>query len=465
MIKKITKWLCKVFTKEQIISLIEFLIILVENPETNFKIKKPNHPNYRKFKVDETPPITYIKQPTLDYKKLLKAKNTKPVKHKPDRVPPKHLRCPHCNAPYEYLYINNGKESKSVQYQCKICKKTFCETQKQRVTKYLCPHCQKALYKWKETQTKTIYKCDNDNCPKYLENLSNLTEKEKILQKEKPSSFKLRYNFRDYKISIRDVTRELIEPINNLKHSRYSSNTIGLILTFYITLGLSSRKTAFALINIFGIKISHMTVIRIAKQCSKICHYYNQKNIPKVPGKQAIDETYIKVKGKFHYVWLSIAKFRSIITSYQVSDTRSELPAIKSLIYANEKFQPDEDDDELTIIADGNPSYQAGQTFLKKKNIFIKLKKVIGLENKDEESKTYRYLKNLVERVNRTYKSYAKNCFGDVESASEHLALAITDYNFLRPHSSLDFETPVKMEHLNDAFFIQDKWAQIINSV
>lgn len=465
MLKNITKWLCKSFTKEQIKALIEFLKNLVDNPETKFKEVKPEHPNYRKFAVDPKPPIPYVAEATLDYKKLLKSKRIKPVTRRTEEAPPKHLRCPHCNAPSEYLYINNGKNQKSVQYRCKVCSKTFCETEKKRVTKYLCPHCQKALYKWKDSQAKTIYKCDNDNCPKYLENLNNLTEKEKILQKEKPSQFKVRYSFRDYKITLKDVQEELIRPTNKLKKSTYSLNVIGLILTFYITLGLSSRKTAFALRSIFGIKASHMTVIRMARNCSEICHYFNDKNIPSVTGRQAVDETYIKVNGKFHYVWLTIAKFRSIITSYQVSDTRSELPAIRSLLLAFRKFLKNAENKTLTIISDGNPSYQAGTTFLEKEGINIDLKKVIGLENKDETSKTFRYLKNLVERVNRTYKSYSKDCFKNADSASKHLALTITDYNFLRPHSALDYQTPIVMEELHNIPFIQDKWAKILASV
>ncbi len=466
MLENITKWLCKLFTKDQIIFLIKVLSKIVQEPNSKFKESLPEYPNYRKFEVDPEIPLEYQEKLVDDYKKLVKEKNIKPIKHRVDNRPLKHIRCPHCNAPSEFIYINNGKNIKSTQYQCKICKKTFCETPKKRITKYLCPHCKKALYKWKERESVRIYKCGNDRCKKYLGNIKKLSPEEKELRKEKSSQFKLRYIFRDYKISLKDIfSKELMIPFSKLQKSTYSLNTIGLILTFYISLGLSSRKTAFALNNIFGLRISHTSVARIAKYCSGICHNYNLKNIPKVTGKQAIDETYIKVKGKHHYVWLAIAKFRSIITAYQVSDTRSEIPAIKSIVLANNKFQNDKENSHLTIIADGNPSYQAATTFLKKEGIIISLKKVIGLENKDQTSKDFRYLKNIVERVNRTYKSYSGSCFGNIEGASNHLALAITDYNFLRPHSSLDYHSPVINNELQEIDIIQNRWAKIISSV
>jgi transposase-like protein len=221
--------------------------------------------------------------------------------------------------------------------------------------------------------------------------------------------------------------------------------------------------TAFALKGIFGIRISHTSVTRIAKAASAICHQYNLKNIPKIKGAQAADETYIKVLGKNHYTWLSVSEYRSIISSYHVSDNRGEIPAIKTLVMANDKYKKEHDDD-LRLIVDGNPSYQAAATFLKKEGININLRKVIGLENKDNVSALFRYLKNIVERVNRTYKHYAHNCFQNIDGATSHLALAVTNYNFIRPHSSLAYKTPVMANKLNHIDLIQNKWVSIINA-
>lgn len=466
MIENIAKWICRILTKEQVVNIIDVLQVLLNDPETKFKKPEPKYPNYRKFKVDLEPPLNKLSESIseLDYRQIIKDNGFKPVRHRNGNKPGEHIKCPHCGASHKYIYVNNG-DKKSIQYKCKVCTKTFCETPKITVTKYYCPICGRALYKWKTRLIVTMYKCGNDNCPRYLKNKEKLTPEEKEMQKEKSSQFKLRYIYREYKINLKNIVRnELRVPVERLEKFRYSLSVIGLVLSFHITLKLSTRQTAFALKRIFGINISHMTVARMAKTASSICHHFNLKNIPKVPGEQAGDETYIKVKGKHHYIWLAIAKFRSIITAYKVSDTRGELHAIETIYMASEKHLKNQDNEPLLFVSDGNPSYQAAVTFLKTEGVKVDLKQVIGLKNKDEVSALYRYLKNLVERVNRTYKHYAVNCFQNIDGASSHLALAVTNYNFVRPHSSLNYQTPVVFDELKNIPLIQDVWADILRN-
>jgi len=466
IIENIAKWICRTLTRNQVISIIEILNVLLGDKSTKFKKSKPDYPNYRKFQVDPEPPLNAPKEKksVLNYRQLIEDNDIKPINHQSKNKPAKHIKCPHCGALYNYIYVNNGKK-KNVQYFCKVCKKTFCETPKITVTKYYCPICRKPLYKWKNRLLVTIYKCGYDKCPRYIENKEKLSENERKIRKEKPSQFKLRYIYREYKINLNEIfAKELKVPMEKLEKFQYSLSVIGLILTFHITLELSTRTTAYALKKIFGIKISHNTIARVAKVASVICHQFNLKNIPKVPGYQAGDETYIKVKGKHHYVWLAIAKFRSIITAYKVSDNRGEIPAIETIYMASEKHLKNDNNDPLLFVADGNPSYQAAVTFLKTENVEINLKQVIGLENKDSISATYRYMKNLVERVNRTYKHYASNSFQNIKGASSQLALAITNYNFLRPHNSLHYQTPVVLKRINNIPFVQDAWAEILRT-
>lgn len=465
IVENIAKWICRKLTREQVIAIINLLSSYLDDDLSEFKKAKPNHPNYRKFEVDPEPPLNApeIKKSQLDFKKIIKDSKIKPIANRGDNRTEKQVRCPHCNATHNYIYKNNGKR-KNTQYQCKVCKHTFCSTPKISVTKFLCPICGKALYKWKTRTLVTLYKCGNDNCQRYIDNLNKLSDEEKLLQMQKPSQFKLRYIYRDYKINLKKIlTDEINAPLQKLDKFKYSLNTIGLVLTFYITLQQSSRMTAFALKGIFGIKISHSSVTRIAKAASAVCHQYNLKYIPQIKGAQAADETYIKVLGKHHYTWLSVSEYRSIITSYLVSDNRGEIPAIKTLVQANQKHEISHDDEALCLIADGNPSYQAATTFLKKEGINIDLKKVIGLENKDNVSTLFRYLKNIIERVNRTYKHYAHNCFQSINGAADHLALAVTNYNFIRPHSTLGYKTPVINDELNHIDLIQNKWVAILN--
>ena len=476
-IEGIAYWICRILLKSEVQALVELLTQLLIAKDTLFKKDEPDFPNYRKFYVDAKAPIQQgnKKAHRKNYKTIIKEKGITPINRQKGNknLPPKKLYCPYCKAPSNYIWINDGK--RAGQYRCKVCKETFHpNTKKERISKYFCPYCGYALFLWKGRPFVDIYKCGNKKCSRYIEKYQNLSEKEKQLFKEKPSQFSLHYIYRRYKLNLIDLK---INPISlshlKLARSNNSLQTIGLVLTFYITLQLSSRKTAFALNHIFRIRISHTSVINIAKDAAKICHNFNLANIPKTPGKQAADEKYVKISGKQHYVWLCIAKFRSIITSYLVSDNRGEIPALKTVVCANDKYQPStknvgqnqlrESEKHLILITDGNPSYSSEIQYLHTEHdITINHKKVIGLENKDEESAQFRFMKNMIERANRTFKHYVHNCFKDMVSTEYHVALAVTNYNFIRPHFACGYETPVIIKDIKQTHLLQDKWSNII---
>ena len=94
---------------------------------------------------------------------------------------------------------------------------------------------------------------------------------------------------------------------------------------------------------------------------------------------------------------------------------------------------------KFKFIADGYSAYPlAAMEFAKKfKDDFkFTITQVIGLTNDDEVSKEFRPYKQMIERLNRTYKvSYrTTNGFDNYEGANYDLALWVAYYNFLRPH-------------------------------
>jgi transcription elongation factor Elf1 len=94
---------------------------------------------------------------------------------------PKKVICPHCNAPHQYIYFNNRK--KRTQLKCKVCDQTFqlYKPLRKPKTKYYCPHCGHALYRWKQNFLVSTYKCSNDNCPYRISKLNQLKPSEKML--------------------------------------------------------------------------------------------------------------------------------------------------------------------------------------------------------------------------------------------------------------------------------------------
>jgi len=70
----------------------------------------------------------------------------------------------------------------------------------------------------------------------------------------------------------------------------------------------------------------------------------------------------------------------------------------------------------------------------------------------------------MIERLNRTYKFHIRSAcgFGSGSGAMALTTLFVTDYNFLRPHMSLGYRTPVPLKELAGISKLQDKWSKII---
>lgn len=242
-------------------------------------------------------------------------------------------------------------------------------------------------------------------------------------------------------------------------------NTLCLALTFHISLGISARKTAFILQNVFQLQASYQTVLNYTLYAAPYCHRFNLEFKGPVESTQAGDEAYIKVAGKHAYTFFFITPTRRKITSYHIDDSRDTLPATIAMA---EAIRTAPDNQSPTFITDGNPSYPSGIHFLNesRNNNKISHKKVIGLQNLDSESTEFRPFKQLIERLNRTYKFHtqAANGFNNTKGAIALTTLFVTYYNFFRPHASLDYESPIPRDDLLSIPTLQGKWAQVLNT-
>ena len=122
----------------------------------------------------------------------------------------------------------------------------------------------------------------------------------------------------------------------------------------------------------------------------------------------------------------------------------------------------------MTLVTDGNPSYPAGIHFLnaqKGTHSAIRHQKVIGLQNFDAESEKWRAFKQLIERLNRTYRYHVRPVagFNSNNGAVALTTLFVTHYNSLRPHMSLLYKPPVPFPELTTISTIQGKWAKILS--
>jgi len=147
-----------------------------------------------------------------------------------------------------------------------------------------------------------------------------------------------------------------------------------------------------------------------------------------------------------------------------VADNRGTQPAVVAM---KEAIRTASSDQEIILVTDGNPSYPAGIHFLNSLDDGpeIQHKKVIGLQNLDAESEEWRALKQLIERLNRTFKYHVRPAtgFNSINGAVALTTLFVTNYNFLRPHMSLNYKPPVQLPELQSVLTIQGKWTKILS--
>lgn len=426
-------------------------------------------PAYQKFKIDELPRIISYEQDwkwndLITYYEQRYGKTIKPTFRRVECDIPDDCLCPVCNAPKPYLTWNDGK--KKSQIRCKVCLNLHSPSDDNRFSKthkLRCPHCSRILEPVKNRKHFIIHKCKNSKCPFYLHNLKKV--KKEHLSEEK-CKYKLHYIYHEFTIDFfRMDLNSLPKNASSLKFSKFDKNVMGLCLTYKVNLGLSLRKTAEALKEIHGIHISHQQVANYCKTAA-ICIKPFTDNYDYGVGKAfTADETYIKIRGLKGYVWFIMDAAKRAIIGYQISDNRGVGPCILAMRMAFRHLK--ELSKDFRFIADGYSAYPlAAQQFYResKGKINFDITQVIGLTNDDAVSTEFRPLKQMIERLNRTYKqSYRPtNGFSNIDGANYNLALWVTYYNFLRPHKEFKYKPPVQDSGLAMAGNMPAKWQYLI---
>ena len=422
-------------------------------------------PKYQKFKTDKLPIIqTFIKHEwlfLLEYYQWRYKKPLKPVQRRNGQQIPQDTQCPRCGAPHHYMYDNNGGKG---QYQCKVCGQTFLTGEK--VTKPLklkCPYCSHTLTPIKNRKFFKLHKCINKSCAYYLKNLKKVDPQ--TIENGEKYKHKLHYLYREFTVDFFTMPLDsLPKYASSLKFRKQNAYVMSLCLTLHVNLGLSLRKTALALEELYSISISHTMVANYCKTAAVLVKPFVEHYPYEKANTFIAYETYIKVKGVKGYIWFIMDAVSKSILGYQVSDNRSVGPCILAMRRAFKGLK--ELPKSFRFIADGYSAYPlAAQQFaLMDEPLAFDITQVIGLANDDAVSKEFRPYKQVVERLNRTFKeSYRCTCgYDNFVGANYSVALWVAYYNFLRRHSSLGNRTLNAHEMLNDAQNMPGKWQVLI---
>ena len=451
---------------KQILFLFKFI---VKNIPLNLEKSKDDSlfsPKYNKLKVDKLP-IIHVPE-KKDYKQLLEqyikehGKPLKPIKSRGKNPVPDDVHCPCCNAPHIYIYDNTGGRG---QFSCKICSTNFSRHNWiDNPIELHCPHCGHALSLEKKRKLFNIHKCRNNNCSYYQNSLKALSKNDMDEYKSNPEKFKLHYIYREFKIDFFKVDLySLPKNASTLQFRKFSPHIMGLALTYLINCGMSTRATARVLREVHGVKISHTQIANYATTAAYCVKPFVDSYDYKPTNYLAADETYTKVKGSRRYVWFIMDAIKKSILGYRSSSSRDTTPCILAMRMAFDKFKkfPGK---ALKFVADGYTAYKLAQQQIALHGMHFDVTQVIGLTNEDDVSTEYRWLKQIIERLNRTFKSSYKitNGYGSDDGASTHLVLFVAYYNFLRPHSYTYWKPLNEVPELEKAELMPAKWQLLI---
>ena len=451
---------------QQNIWLINFICRYI--PLKQWAFDDSHSPKYQKFKIDKLPLI--IHREVWDYREYIPylewryGKKIRPVNRRSECDISDDCICPRCNAPKIYLYKNNGSKG---QIMCKVCQTLFSPSESRftKTSSLRCPYCTNILVPKKDRKHFILHKCVNLKCPYYLHNLKNVDAAD-LKEPYGKNKYKLHYIYREFTIDFfkMDLT-SLPKNASSLKFAKNNAHIMSLCLTMHINLGLSLRKTSQALKDLYNISVSHQMVANYCKTAA-ICVKPFVDTYPYEKGTVfTADETYIKVRGIKGYIWFIMNAATRAIIGYQVSDNRGVGPCIMAMRMAFQHLR--ELPKNFKFIADGYSAYPlAAQQFFHQfgEKFKFEIIQVIGLTNEDAVSKEFRPYKQMIERLNRTYKASYRptNGFDSYDGANYALSLWVAYYNFLRPHKYLNFHTPVENVDIGRCENMPAKWQMLI---
>jgi len=457
--QEIIKYLIVLLQYQQ--QIINMLCVLLFGKNYKPKSEKCTDKKYLKLSVD---PLPVFGKPEIeliyDCAELIKSKNIRPVRRRGSKRVPSDVSCPYCGAGCEYLYENTGGKG---QFLCKVCTSHFNQIKPKLDNEPYCPFCLAKLVLIKKRKNFDIFRCNFINCPYRKKKLSAMTAEQKAIFKKSAHLFKLRFIYRKFHFNFTPLSKqnEYI-PTVDLPKITASPHVLGLILTYHVNYGIPLRKTAALMYDVHGVRISHQT---IANYCNAVAPRIKPfiDHFPyELSDKHCGDETYIKIKGVWHYVFFFFDAAKKIITSYRVRKNRDYQSAVLAINDVLVKLR--QIPENLNLITDGNPIYLLAQQFFAGYGINFDVTQVIGLTNDDPISAEYRPLKQIIERLNRTFKGNYKPTTGYAADfgAISSVTLFVAYFNFLRPHTALDGNIPAVIPELDKLPNMPAKWLRLI---
>ena len=217
---------------------------------------------------------------------------------------------------------------------------------------------------------------------------------------------------------------------------KIDKNSMVVALNLYYD-GLSLRKTQRNLEQIYGIKVSQVTILNWIKKYSKLVKEYMTTFTPQLSGLWHEDETMLQCEGKNIWFWEMIDEDTKFLVASHLSGTRSleDTIAIFKKGLDQSKVRP------KAVFVDGSLVYNSAFN-----KVFYSRYKAQRVELVQKVGIRARETNNIVERLHGTLKDRTKPMRGlkAFESTKSILEGYAIHYNYVRPHQSLNGKTPAQ---------------------
>jgi len=222
-------------------------------------------------------------------------------------------------------------------------------------------------------------------------------------------------------------------------------------LNFYYD-GLSLRKAQRNLEQIFGEKVSQVTILNWIKKYSQLVKEYMISEVPQLSGLWHEDETMLSCEGRSIWFWEMIDEDTRFMVASHLSNTRTfeDTVSIFKKGVDQSKVRP------RAVFVDGSHVYRSAFNkvfYTMRKDTRVELVQRVGIRSRETN--------NIIERLHGTLKDRTRCMRGLKAYDSTKMLLEgwSVHYNCVRPHQSLGGKTPAQAARMN----VPNNWKGLIN--
>ena len=234
----------------------------------------------------------------------------------------------------------------------------------------------------------------------------------------------------------------------------FDPKVIALALDLFFK-GVSQRKIADHIKQFYGLKVSQPAIYKWLQKYGRIINNYVDQLAPELSEVWHTDEMKVKCGGKWTWLWNVMDSGTRFLLATHVSQTReikdARIPFAKAKEIAKGK--------PMVMVTDGLKAYMDAfkkefWTLRNPRTKHLRKPRFVDLSNN-----------NLVERLNGTVREREKVMRGlkTERTANTMIEGYRAYYNFIRPHQSLNGQTPAEKANI-DLELGNNKWLNLIKA-